>query len=71
VVPILVLKSVSVMHQVRRAFEVFDALDRDLAQFVEIKVFPRCDQFLVPIYSIADTERGSNTEPLCVLEQGS
>jgi hypothetical protein len=65
------LKSVSVMHQVRRAFEAYDTLDRDLAQFIKIKVFPRCDQFLVPIYSIAYTEQGSNTEPLCVLEQGS
>jgi hypothetical protein len=31
VVPSLVLKTVSVMHQVRRAFEAFDDPDRDLA----------------------------------------
>jgi hypothetical protein len=44
----LVLRTVSVMHQVHRTFEAFDDPDRDLAQFVELRIFPRCDQFLVP-----------------------
>jgi hypothetical protein len=48
VVPSLVLKTVSIMHRVHRAFKAIDDLDQDLAQFVEIRVFPRCDQFLVP-----------------------
>jgi hypothetical protein len=43
-----VLKTVSIMCQVRRAFEAFDDPDRDLAQFVKLRVFPRCDPFLVP-----------------------
>jgi hypothetical protein len=47
VVPNLVLKTVSIVCWVHRAFEVFDDSDRDLAQFVEPRVFPRCDQFLV------------------------
>jgi hypothetical protein len=41
------LKTVGVVRQVRRAFEAFDNSDRDLAQFVELRVFPRCDQFIV------------------------
>jgi hypothetical protein len=48
VVPNLVLKIMSVMCQVRRAFEAFDDPDRDLAQFVELRIFPRCDKLLVP-----------------------
>jgi hypothetical protein len=47
VVPSLMLKTVGAVRQVRRAFEAFDNSDRDLAQFVELRVFPRCDQFLV------------------------
>jgi hypothetical protein len=34
IVPILVLKTVGAMHQVHRAFEAFDNLDQDLAQFI-------------------------------------
>jgi hypothetical protein len=48
VVPNLVLKTVGIVYRVRRTFEAFDDSDRDLAQFVEPRVFPRCDQFLVP-----------------------
>jgi hypothetical protein len=36
------------MRRVHRAFEAFDALDWDLTRFVEQRIFPRCDQFLVP-----------------------
>jgi hypothetical protein len=49
VLPSLVLKTVGVMHRVRRAFKAFDHPDRDLAQFVESSVFHMCDQFLVPL----------------------
>jgi hypothetical protein len=42
-----VLKAVGIMCRVHRAFETFDESDRNLAQFVEPRVFPRCDQFLV------------------------
>jgi hypothetical protein len=48
VVPNLVLKTVSVMCRVCRAFEAFDDQYQDLAQFVELRLFPKCDQFLVP-----------------------
>jgi hypothetical protein len=48
VVPSLVLKTVVVMHQVCRALKAFDDPDQDLAQFIESRVFHRCDQFLVP-----------------------
>jgi hypothetical protein len=48
VVPSLVLRTFSIMHRVHRAFKAFDDLDRDLAMFVELRIFPRCDQFLVP-----------------------
>jgi hypothetical protein len=48
VVPNLVLKVVGIMCRARRAFEVFDDLDRDIAEFIEPRVFHRCDQFLVP-----------------------
>jgi hypothetical protein len=44
-----VLNTVGIMHQVRRAFEAFDDPDWDLAQFIESRVFHRCDQFLVPL----------------------
>jgi hypothetical protein len=47
VVPSLVLKTVDVMRQIRRTFEAFDDLDQDLAQFIELRIFPRCDQLLV------------------------
>jgi hypothetical protein len=40
VVPSLVLRTVSIMHRVHRAFEAFDNSDRDLAQFVELRIFP-------------------------------
>jgi hypothetical protein len=40
VLPSLVLRTVSVMHRVHRAFKVFDDLDRDLARFVELRIFP-------------------------------
>jgi hypothetical protein len=43
-----VLRTISVMCQVYRAFEAFDDSDQDLALFVELRVFHRCDQFLVP-----------------------
>jgi hypothetical protein len=48
VVPNLVLKIVGIVCRVCRTFETFDDSDRDLTQFVELKVFPRCDMFLVP-----------------------
>jgi hypothetical protein len=47
VAPSLVLKTVGIMCQVHRAFEVFDDSDQNLAQFVELTVFYRHDQFLV------------------------
>jgi hypothetical protein len=43
-----VLRTVSVVRRVHRAFEAFDDSDRNLAWFVELRIFPRCDQFLVP-----------------------
>jgi hypothetical protein len=48
VVPSLVLRTVSVLRRFHRAFEAFDNLNRDLTQFVEQRIFPRGDQFLVP-----------------------
>jgi hypothetical protein len=42
-----VLKIVGILCRDRRAFEAFVDLDQILAQFVELRVFPRCDQFLV------------------------
>jgi hypothetical protein len=49
VVPsLLVLRNVSIVRWVHRAFEAFDDSDRDLTRFVELRIFPRCDQFLVP-----------------------
>jgi hypothetical protein len=47
VVPSVVLKTVDVIYHVRRAFEAFDDPDQDLAQFIDARVFHRCDQFLV------------------------
>jgi hypothetical protein len=44
----LVLRTVGVMHQVHRVFEAFDDSDRELARFVEQRIFPWCDLFLVP-----------------------
>jgi hypothetical protein len=35
------------MCQARSAFEVFDYSDENLTRFVEVRVFHRCDQFLV------------------------
>jgi hypothetical protein len=40
VVPSLVLRTVGVMCQVHRAFKSFDDPDRDLARFVELRIFP-------------------------------
>jgi hypothetical protein len=48
VVPNLVLNTVGIVCWVRRAFEVFDNSDQDVAQFVKLRGFPRCDQPLVP-----------------------
>jgi hypothetical protein len=47
-VPNLVLNTVDIMCRACRAFEIFDDLDRDLAQFIESRVFHWCDQVLVP-----------------------
>jgi hypothetical protein len=47
VVPNLVLKIVGIVCQVRRAFEAFDDSDRDLAQFVKLRVFPRHSKTLI------------------------
>jgi hypothetical protein len=44
----LVLNTICIMHRFRRAFEAFDDLNRDLIQFIESRVFDKCDQFLVP-----------------------
>jgi hypothetical protein len=48
VVPSLLLKTVGVVCQVRRAFEAFIDSDWDLVQFIETRVFHRYDQFLLP-----------------------
>jgi hypothetical protein len=47
-VPNLVLKAVGIMCRVHRAFMVFHDMDRDLSQFIESRVFHRCDQFIMP-----------------------
>jgi hypothetical protein len=47
VVPSLVLRTISIVHQVHRPFEGFDDSDQNLAQFVELRIFLMCDQFLV------------------------
>jgi hypothetical protein len=39
VIPNLVLKTVGIMCRVSRAFEAFDDLDQDLAQYIELKGF--------------------------------
>jgi hypothetical protein len=39
VVPSLVLRTVSVVRRVHRAFEASDDLDQDLARFVELRFF--------------------------------
>jgi hypothetical protein len=39
----LVPKAVGLMCRAHDAFEVFDNSDRDLTQFIEIRVFHRCD----------------------------
>jgi hypothetical protein len=38
-----VLMTVGVMRRVHRAFEAFDNSDQDLARFIELWIFPRCD----------------------------
>jgi hypothetical protein len=38
-----VLRTVSIMRRVHRAFEAFDDSDRGLARFVELRIFPKCD----------------------------
>jgi hypothetical protein len=47
VVPSLVLKTMGIMRRVCRAFEAFDDSDQNHAQFVELRIFLKCDQFLV------------------------
>jgi hypothetical protein len=44
----LVHKDMGIVCRTRSAFEVFDDSDRSLTQFIEIRVFHGCDQFLVP-----------------------
>jgi hypothetical protein len=48
IIPSLFLKTIGVMRRVYRAFEAFDDPDRDFVRFVELMIFFRCDQFLVP-----------------------
>jgi hypothetical protein len=48
VIPNLVLRTVGVMRLAHRAFKVFDHPYQDFAWFVELRIFPRCDQFLLP-----------------------
>jgi hypothetical protein len=43
----LVLMNVDVMHLAHTGFEVFDHLDLDLTQFVEQRIFFKCDQVLM------------------------
>jgi hypothetical protein len=47
VVPSLVLQTMSVICRVCRAFKAFDDLDQDRAKFIELRIFLRCDKFLV------------------------
>jgi hypothetical protein len=47
-VPNLVPKAVGIVCWAHSAFEDFDNLDQNLAQFVELRVFYSCGQFLVP-----------------------
>jgi hypothetical protein len=44
-----VIKTAVVMRRVHRAFKAFDDPDRDLDRFIELRIFPKCDQFLVPL----------------------
>jgi hypothetical protein len=46
-IPNLVLRTVGVMCLTHRAFKVFDHPNVDLTQFVEQRIFPKCDQVLV------------------------
>jgi hypothetical protein len=41
-------KDVGTACQAHSAFKVFDDSDRNLTQFIEVRVFHKCDQFLVP-----------------------
>jgi hypothetical protein len=43
----VVLRTVGVMRLAHRTFEVFDHPDLDLTQFVEQRIFSKCDQILV------------------------
>jgi hypothetical protein len=43
VVPSLVLRAVSVVRRVYRAFKAFDDSDRDVSQIVGLRIFPTCD----------------------------
>jgi hypothetical protein len=47
VVSSLVLKTVGIMCQGHRVFKASDDSDRNLSQFFELRVFLKCDQFLV------------------------
>jgi hypothetical protein len=58
----LVHKAMGTMCRAHSAFKVFDNLDQDLTQFIEIWIFHRCDQFLVPwLCSVAHLTRHSKT----------
>jgi hypothetical protein len=46
-IPSLVLRTVGIMCLAHRAFKVFDHPDLDLTRFVELRIFPKCDQVLV------------------------
>jgi hypothetical protein len=46
-VPNLVPKAVGTMCQACSALEVFDNSDQNLAQFIKLRVFSRCAQFLL------------------------
>jgi hypothetical protein len=47
-VPNLVPRAVGTVCRADSAFEVIDNSDQNLAQFVKLRVFCRCDQLLVP-----------------------
>ncbi len=47
-IPNLVLRTMGVMCLTHRAFKVFDHPDLDFTRFVEQRMFPKCDQVLVP-----------------------
>jgi hypothetical protein len=42
-----VLRTIGVVCLVHRAFKAFDDSNWVLARFVELRIFPMCDQFLV------------------------